>query len=522
MKADARGHARRVRAAGVGAVLLLAACGPVASPPEEPDMHPIDTSRRLVSDLAGTWYTGDPDALRAQLEGYLEEADETPPGRPSALVLPHAGYAYSGRIAAAGARALRGHRFRRVVVMGPAHRARLPHTAALPAAGSLETPLGDVPLDTAFIARLARHRGFALSPAAEGGEHSVGIQVPLLQVALGSFALVPIVVGRLDAPAARGLAGALLEEIDEETLVVASTDFTHYGRAFDYVPFEEDVEANLRRLDLGAFSRIEARDMEGFRAYVADTGATICGRDPVSILLAMLNPAQQVRLLAYDTSGRITGDWSRCVSYVAAAVTGAWKPAPKESEGAALELPLTGEDREALLALARGTLEGYLETGRRPEPRDLGLRLTAGMRQVAGAFVTLHEGGALRGCIGEIFPRRALCDVVRDHALNAALKDPRFAPVTRGELPELRIEISVLTPPVRVDSWREIAAGRHGMVLHKQGRSAVFLPQVAAEQGWDIETTLTHLARKAGLPPDAWKEGAGFEVFEAVVFGEPR
>ncbi len=183
-------------------------------------------------------------------------------------------------------------------------------------------------------------------------------------------------------------------------------------------------------------------------------------------------------------------------------------------------IELTPEERTSLLRLARGTIEGYLREGRVPEPRDLGIRITPGLRVIAGAFVTLHEDGELRGCIGEIEPERELYRAVRDHALNAAFKDPRFRPLTPAELPRIVIEISALTPPVEAHSWRDIEIGRHGVVLSKAGRRAVFLPQVAPEQGWNVETMLDYLAMKAGLPRDAWREGARFEVFEAVVFGE--
>jgi len=183
-------------------------------------------------------------------------------------------------------------------------------------------------------------------------------------------------------------------------------------------------------------------------------------------------------------------------------------------------MELTAEDRASLLRLARGTIERYLNDRTVPEPRDLGLRVTPGMRTIAGAFVTLHEDGDLRGCIGEIEPERELYRAVRDHALNAAFKDPRFPPLRAAELPRVVVEISALTPPVEAGSWRDIEIGRHGVVLSKAGRRAVFLPLVAPEQGWDVETMLGYLAQKAGLPRDAWREGARFEVFEAVVFGE--
>jgi len=150
----------------------------------------------------------------------------------------------------------------------------------------------------------------------------------------------------------------------------------------------------------------------------------------------------------------------------------------------------------------------------------MGLDASSGMRETMGAFVTLHKHGQLRGCIGEIVPRRPLYEAVMDHAVNAALNDHRFPPVEAQELSDLHFEISALTPPKPVDSYQDIEVGRHGMTLEKHGRRAVFLPQVAPEQGWDIAETLTHLATKAGLPPDAWEEGASYTVFEAVVFGE--
>jgi len=179
---------------------------------------------------------------------------------------------------------------------------------------------------------------------------------------------------------------------------------------------------------------------------------------------------------------------------------------------------LSLEERRGLLKLALSALTARVERGETYIPEES--EITDGMRQQAGAFVTLHRQGALRGCIGEIYPSRAVYAAVLDHAVNAAVHDPRFPSVQAEELPSIELEISVLTPPHRIDSWREIEIGRHGVVLRKRGRSAVFLPQVAPEQGWDVETMLAHLALKAGLSADAWWEGAVFEVFEAIVFSE--
>lgn len=493
-------------------------------PAGEADMGASKTC--LSSALAGSWYTADPAALRRELEAARAAAETPALEGVGALILPHAGYTYSGAVAAYGARLVAGHRYSRVVVLGPTHRVPMRNAIAVPEATHYRTILGEIPLDTAFLDRLRKDPMFRPVPGALPGEHSVEIEFPVLQSALGEFKLAPLVVGQLDDEGVRAAAAALRAAIDTNTLVVVSSDFTHYGPRFDYVPFATNVEKRLSDLDLGAFEQIRKRDVAGFRNYVEETGATICGRDPIAVLLAMLGGRGEVHLLKYDTSGRITGDWENVVSYVSAAVRIDWEPAPKGETAmkptppapAAMEIPAA--DRAALLKLARATIAHYFEDRRKASPKDLGIPVTAGMRQVAGAFVTLHRSGDLRGCIGEIFPSRALVEAVQDHALNAAFRDPRFEPLSEMELPLVDLEISALAPPHEIGSWRDIVLGRHGIVLSKGDRQAVFLPQVAPEQGWDVATTLTHLAMKAGLPRDAWREGAKFAVFEAVVFGE--
>ena len=232
----------------------------------------------------------------------------------------------------------------------------------------------------------------------------------------------------------------------------------------------------------------------------------------------MLPKKFKARELAYDTSGRSTGDFENSVSYASLAFSREGRTMKKEQ---VVRQELSAADQQALLALARQTLERAVE-GKAPATlKELGVAATNGMKQVMGGFVTLTIDGDLRGCIGEIFPRRALAEVVLEHAVDAAFNDPRFPPLTAEELPQVRIEISALTPPVPVASYRDIVIGQHGMVLQLGNRSAVFLPQVAPEQGWDLPTTLTYLSRKAGLPANAWQDPrAKFTVFEAIVFHE--
>jgi AmmeMemoRadiSam system protein A len=184
--------------------------------------------------------------------------------------------------------------------------------------------------------------------------------------------------------------------------------------------------------------------------------------------------------------------------------------------------PLTGDERAFLRELARRAVSAAAHGGAAPDPeavaRERGLPLSERLQERRGAFVTLHDGERLRGCIGMIEGRLPLARTVADNARAAAVEDPRFPPVTPDELSNITLEVSALTPLRAVDGPAGIEVGRHGVLLQKHGRQAVFLPQVAAEQGWDLSATLTHLCRKAGLPDDAWREGAHLHVFEAEVF----
>ncbi len=504
-----------------GAILLGVSCGGDMKKREnEPAAERTVEKEVIPAQLAGSWYAANRAKLADELQQYMAEAADVPViPNVMALISPHAGFRFSGPVAAQGLHHIAGKTFSRVIVMGPSHRVHMPNFVSIPSATHYATPLGEIPLDTAFIQRLRNSPLIRDVPQAVAGENSVEIQLPMLQTALGSFRLVPVYVGQLDLDTATALAKVFLQEMDAETLVVASSDFTHYGPNYQYVPFSENIPENLKKLDMGAVDEIQKKSARGFVDYCRKTGATVCGHDPIAILLNMLPPEAQFHLLKYDISGNMVGDFNNSVSYISMAFSGRW-PAAKPERAEAQASVLSAEDRKSLLGLARGTLDFFFQHGKKPSPRDLGITITPGMKSVMGAFVTLHKQGDLRGCIGEIFPRRALYEAVMDHAMNSAFNDTRFPQVAQKELAEIEIEISALTPPQPVASYKDIEIGRHGMVLSKQGRSAVFLPQVAPEQGWDLATTLTHLSMKAGLPPTAWKEGAQFTVFEAIVFSE--
>jgi len=470
----------------------------------------------LKSELGGHWYLDDPQHLAHEINTYLNAVHPEPVEKLIALILPHAGYRYSGMVAAHGIKLLEGRNIKRVIVMGPSHRVAMLESVSIPDASHIETPLGLVPLDREAISNLWKHEGFESHARAHQGEHSVQIELPFLQQVLDDFTLIPIVCGQLTANSAAKIGKQLLPLLNEETLFVISTDFTHYGRSFDYVPFEDKIKHRIHELDMGAFDLIRERNQEGFIDYVETTGATICGIGPLSILLSILSDGASVDLLKYENSGDLTDDWSHCVSYISAAVSGHWKKSDKPSGATDSKGDLTDADKAYLLAVARHRIAAKFSKRAAP-PRG---HISMAMQEEMGAFVTLHKHGQLRGCIGEIFPRRSLFDAVEEQAVNAAFHDPRFPTLREDELLDIDIEISALTPPRKIDSYEEIEIGRHGIVLSQQMQSAVFLPQVATEQGWGRETALSYLAEKAGLMSDAWKTDCEFHVFEAIVFGE--
>jgi len=274
--------------------------------------------RRLGPNVAGSWYPADRGELARLLDGYLAPAEgrERAAERPVALIAPHAGYVYSGAVAGRGFRHLRRRSCARVVLLGPSHHVAF-DGAALPGAEVYQTPLGEAPIDSASVSRLRNLPGMRVDDGPFRPEHCLEMEIPFLQHTLEpGWRLLPVLIGAgSDAASRSRVADALLPLADPHTLVVVSSDFTHYGPRFSYVPFRSDVPRRLRELDMGAVDRILAFDRGGFAEYVQRTQATICGMSAIDVLLGLLPGGLQASLEAYDTSGRITGDWEHSVSY---------------------------------------------------------------------------------------------------------------------------------------------------------------------------------------------------------------
>ena len=266
--------------------------------------------------VAGTWYPAEPAALAGEVDTLLARAAVKPTGEVVALIEPHAGFAYSGAVAAHGFGRVRGAGFDRVLLLGPSHYVAFRGATVAPAR-SYRTPLGETPIDVDAVSELGNLPAFRTDAAAFLREHSLEAEIPFLQRVLApGWRLVPVLIGSgTRGEVAQQVADALRPLLEPRTLVVVSSDFTHYGPRFGYVPFDDDVPARIEKLDMGAIERVVAQDLRAFEEYVARTGATICGRDAIGVWLRMAPEGLEADLVSYDTSGNITGDRVHSVSY---------------------------------------------------------------------------------------------------------------------------------------------------------------------------------------------------------------
>jgi AmmeMemoRadiSam system protein B len=272
--------------------------------------------------LAGTWYAADGPGLQHQLDHLFRAAAAVPSAPLLGLIVPHAGYAYSGRAAAAGYGRLKAEEYRRIVILAPSHFVAFRGVAVIEV-DAFETPLGLVHVDLHGVEQLLSHPLYRSNPEPFNGEHALEIQLPFLQRVAPGVCVVPALIGDLDASDLAAAATALRQLDDGTTLFVVSSDFVHYGWRFGYTPFLPDgpeaVRMGLRTLDMGAIDRICAGQTSAFQQYVTETGATICGRVPIALFLSLCAQRSPGEILMYYTSLDVTGDYEHCVSYASIA-----------------------------------------------------------------------------------------------------------------------------------------------------------------------------------------------------------
>ena len=461
------------------------------------------------SPLAGSWYPSGATELKRLLSATLESSvDRT--GRfvrqgGLAFLVPHAAPAYSGAVAASVYRHVQASGATRVVILGFSHRHSI-QGIAIPRIDLIETPLGPMRIDRETAASLAASAPFHSVGEQDACDHSVEIQIPFLQTCVPAATLVPLYVGILTGEQRRAAAQALRGLLDGRTVLIASTDLTHYGRSFEYLPFPCDgsTPERLRSLDTAVLAAAGSLDPALFGDELSRTGATVCGAGPVQLLLETLRalPGETFQeTLDYDTSGAVSRDYEHSVSYGAVG----YFPA------AAYQLD--APDRAALLAAARFTLR---RTGTQ---RFAGMPAESPLWQRGRAFVSLHAQGNLRGCTGRFEHPLALAESVPQLTLAAAYEDRRFAPVAPDE--EVEIEIHVLTPPKRITDPLHLKTGEHGAFLKLGPHRGLLLPAVATSNNLSRQQFLRALAQKAGVPETVYATGAGeLSVFRDQSFRE--
>ncbi|MBW2037918.1 MAG: AmmeMemoRadiSam system protein B [Deltaproteobacteria bacterium] len=445
---------------------------------------------------AGLFYPKDAAELRQMVQTLLKGASGLQvPGKIRGLVCPHAGYVYSGIVAAAGYRQI-DPSIKRVILLGPSHHFPLKRPS-IPRVTAYHTPLGDIPL-AGFTSELRRLPLFKCIPEAHQREHSLEVQLPFLQVVLKDFEIVPVLTNAGDPKA---LAAALAPHVNENTLVVASSDLSHY--------YSYDTAIRLDRICTDAITRGSFSDMPLCQA---------CGKQAILTLMHIARmKGWQAMLIDYKNSGDTAGGKDRVVGYASIGF------ADKKEISGKMKNSLSAQEKKALIRLARSAIEARLKKGTKVErPRAPSPALTANR----GCFVTLHKDGRLRGCIGTIEPVSPLVECVERNAENAAFDDPRFPPLSEEELPDTDIEISVLSVPEALpfkngeELKQKLQPRVHGVILSRGFHRATFLPQVWEELP-DKERFLEHLCLKGGMPADAWKDPAtSVQVYEAEVFGE--
>ena len=454
--------------------------------------------------IAGSWYPGAPETLRSQIQGFIKAVPDRPEitGELIALIAPHAGYVYSGGVAAHAYKLLLTQPFTQVVIIAPSHRHPF-KGASIDLKTAYETPLGLIPVDRLLAQSLFEKSSiFKYVPQGHDQEHSLEIQLPFLQETLGKFSMVPIIQGSQDLSTCEEIARTLAEVLKgKKVLLIASSDLSHFH------PYEQ-----AKALDKKVLRRVEDFDERGLMQDMIQDQVEACGGGPIVTVMktARLLSADRALVLNYANSGDVTGDRSGVVGYMSAAI---FKSTPEKGKNK--ENGFSREEKDFLHRLARGAIEHHLLGSPMPT-RDGETRRLSEKR---GAFVTLKTHGQLRGCIGHIQALKPLSQTIIDMAQAAAFQDPRFPPLSKQELKDLSIEISALTPLRQIQDTKEIQVGKHGLYIERGFNSGLLLPQVATEYGWNTQTFLEQTCQKAGLPKDAWKDSkTKIQIFSAEIF----
>ncbi len=463
---------------------------------------------------AGTWYPADADKLRKVLDGFfskVELPDEKKSLNPRIIVSPHAGITYSGQVAAYGYSLVKEKKFDTVILLGPSHH-HMKNVISVYSGKAYETPLGSVPIDRDMAEKIKKLDKKVVSDhEIHKNEHSIEIQIPFLQHVLKKgFSVLPVLVSSKNRDLLRSFAKKLskvIKNTEKDILIVVSTDFSHFH------PYDKAKDMDMKTAEL-----ILKNKSGKLMMNIKKGSSEMCGYYPwiIGDTIANIMGWDGRHFLKYMNSGDISkiSTPRGVVGYHSIVIT---EDAPDSSS--VDKKNLTEKNRKKLLKIARKSIIKKLEKKGTYEPEKPDDKYLSKERAV---FVTLNKDGKLRGCMGQLQAALPLYKAVNQMALSAAFKDRRFAAVKKEELEDINIEISVLTPLEKVDSYEKIVMKKHGVVVRKGNKSGVFLPQVAQDTEWDRKTFLENLcSQKAGLPKEAYKkDDVELLVFRVIKFSE--
>ena len=457
---------------------------------------------------ANRFYTGNPKELSEEVDSLLElHSRSTAYQNVAALIVPHAGYYFSGNVAASAYMALDAKKkYKRIFLLGPSHHEWLDGASVNSEADYYATPLGQVKVDHEMVQQLLDADSvFTYKRSAHDREHCLEVQLPFLQRRYEEVPpIVPIIISTNDYHKLRRMAEELKPYFTDENLFVISSDFSHYPAYDDACEVDARTGKAIETGDVEEF--IKTIEMNAQRG-ITNLATSACGAFAIITLMMMLDENYSVKHIMYQNSGDIDDhDHSRVVGYHSFAIL-------RKQPG---EFSISNADRKLLKEIAFQSIKDSLDGKPIAQPTFTVQRSTFTVK--CGAFVSLHKHGRLRGCIGHFGEDYPLHEIVAEMARAAAFEDPRFMPVTKDELDDIDIEISVLTPIRRIKSLDEFELHRHGIYIKKGYRSGTFLPQVADEVNWTKEEFVGHCSQdKAGLGWDGWKD-AELYVYEAIVF----
>ena len=458
---------------------------------------------------AGRFYEGNPQRLSQEVDSFLAlHGGSKTHENLAALIVPHAGYYFSGNVAASAYMTLSPQKtYKRIFLLGPSHQVWLDGASVNSEADYYATPLGQVKVDVETAQQLINADSvFFYRKEAHDREHCLEVQLPFLQRRLGNVPpIVPIIISTNDFRQMRRMAEVLKPFFNDENLFIISSDFSHYPSYEDACEVDARTGKAVESGDIAQFVEALHINAQSGKHHLATSA---CGEFAIATLLMMLDMNYEVKHLLYQNSGDIDNhDHSRVVGYHSFAVLRGEK---KQETG----FTLSDEEKQMLKDIALQSIKDSLDG----KPVSQFSPSTSHLSARCGAFVSLHKHGQLRGCIGHFGEDTPLHEIVAEMARAAAFEDPRFMPVRREELADIDIEISVLTPMRRISSIDEFQLHKHGIYIRKGRRSGTFLPQVADQVNWTKEEFLGHCSQdKAGLGWNGWRD-AELYVYEAIVF----